>query len=82
MRRIAMLVLGISAWAVWQTSAIAWGLDGHRSLGKVADILLENDPAGVEAKKILGGGVDLSEAATWARLREGGTDLSGPAVGH
>ena len=69
MRRIAWLALSL---AVIGTSSPAWpwGLDGHRAIGMVADILLAKDPAGAAANQLLGGS-SLSEAATWADCAKG-----------
>src|SRR5262249_31455129 len=50
--------------------AWSWGLDGHRTVGMVADILLATDPASVASKKLLGD-ASLSEAATWADCAKG-----------
>jgi hypothetical protein len=62
---LAFFVLGVSTCPVR-----AWGLDGHRTVGMIADILLANDQTGVAATKLLGG-ASLSDAATWADCSKG-----------
>ena len=54
---------------MWCGPAWAWGLDGHRAIGAVADLILQDDPAGAAAQKILG--TTLSEAGTWADCAKG-----------
>lgn len=51
-------------------SARAWGHEGHRVVGAIADIVLEQHPATkAKIEKLLG--TSLSEAATWADCAKG-----------
>ncbi len=60
-----LVVLNIS-----NTPARAWGLDGHRVVGMIADLLLANDRSGAAVTQLLEG-AGLSEAATWADCAKG-----------
>jgi hypothetical protein len=64
MRTVDRFMLAVAALALSSASAWAWGLEGHRSVGMVADLILQNDPAGAIVRQRLG--ASLSEAATWA----------------
>jgi hypothetical protein len=55
---LALSALAISTAPVW-----AWGMDGHRTVGMVADLILQNDPAGAAARQLLQN--SLSEVAVW-----------------
>jgi hypothetical protein len=61
---LALSALAISTAPVW-----AWGMDGHRTVGMVADLILQNDPAGAAARQLLQN--SLSEAAVWADCAKG-----------
>jgi hypothetical protein len=69
MRTLNRMMLAASALALSSASAWAWGLDGHRAVGMVADLILQNDPAGAAAGRILG--TSLSQAATFADCAKG-----------
>jgi S1/P1 nuclease len=59
----------IACVAIWSSPARPWGLDGHRTIGAVADLILKDEPAGAVAREILG--TTLSEAGTWADCAKG-----------
>jgi hypothetical protein len=61
---VAMATLTITPTQGW-----SWGMDGHHSIGMVADMILKDDPAGATARQILG--ASLSEAAVWADCAKG-----------
>jgi hypothetical protein len=61
---LALSALAISTAPVW-----AWGMDGHRTVGMVADLILQNDPAGAAARQLLQN--NLSEVAVWADCAKG-----------
>jgi len=44
-------------------------MDGHHTIGMVADIILNSDPAGAAARQLLG--TNLSEAAVWTDCAKG-----------
>jgi hypothetical protein len=46
---IALGVLAVSSGPAWP-----WGMDGHHTVGMIADIFLKNDPAGAAAQQLLG----------------------------
>jgi len=64
------LMLTISALALSSAPAWSWGMDGHRTVGMIADLILQNDPAGAAARQLLQN--SLSEAAVWADCAKGG----------
>jgi hypothetical protein len=63
------LLLTISALTISSTPAWTWGSDGHRTVGMVADLILQNDPAGAAARQLLRD--TLSEASVWADCAKG-----------
>jgi hypothetical protein len=63
-------LLAASALIISSSPLWAWGSDGHRTVGMIADIILQNDPAGDAAHKLLKD--TLSEAAVWADCAKGG----------
>ncbi len=72
MNRIAVAALSIALWCLGCGEAAAWGRDGHRVVGAIADIVLEQHPATqAKIRKLLG--ASLSEAATWADCAKGFT---------
>jgi hypothetical protein len=54
-------------------SALAWGDQGHRIIGAIADTLLAATPAAQHVRALLGDET-LSEASVWADLVKGRTD--------
>jgi len=58
-------VLAASAEPAWP-----WGGDDHRTIGMVADLLLEGTPTGDKVSGVLGGAT-LSEASLWADCAKG-----------
>src|SRR5437763_2154656 len=69
MRLLGGMAITISALALSSTPALPWGSDGHLTVGMVADLILQNDPAGAAAKQLLG--ATLSDAAIWADCARG-----------
>jgi S1/P1 Nuclease len=63
------VALALSALAISSSPAWAWGSDGHRTVGMIADLILQNDPAGATARQLLQN--SLSEAAVWADCAKG-----------
>jgi hypothetical protein len=63
------ITLSLSALAISSTPIWAWGLDGHRTVGMIADLILQSDPAGAAARQLLQN--SLSEASTWADCAKG-----------
>jgi S1/P1 Nuclease len=70
MQRMPGVALALFVLSVSTCPACAWGLDGHRIVGMIADILLANDQTGAAATQLLGG-ASLSDAATWADCAKG-----------
>jgi hypothetical protein len=70
MNKIVVAVLAAVLCFGTPRDAWAWGQDGHRVVGAIADILLEQHPATkAKIRKLLG--ASLSEAATWADCAKG-----------
>jgi S1/P1 Nuclease len=65
------LALGAVAVAIPFSPAWPWGSDGHRTIGMVADLLLQNAPASRDAVSQILGGISLSEASVFADCAEG-----------
>ena len=65
-RRLA-LAAGL---AVFCGSAFAWGAEGHRTIGTIADRLLAGTPAAAEVSSLLGG-LALADVASWADCARG-----------
>jgi len=51
-------------------SAMAWGPDGHHTVGAIADHLLVGKPAAAKVSELLGG-LSLQDAAVWADCAKG-----------
>jgi hypothetical protein len=49
MGMIRGIALTVSALAISSSPVWAWGMDGHRTVGMIADLILRNDPAGAAA---------------------------------
>jgi hypothetical protein len=64
-RRVRLLLLFCSA-----SSALAWGDQGHRVIGAMADTLIAGAPAARHVRSLLGD-ESLSEASVWADLVKG-----------
>ena len=70
MKKIVVVALAVMLCCGGARDASAWGHDGHRVVGAIADILLEPHPATkAKIRKMLG--ASLSEAATWADCAKG-----------
>jgi hypothetical protein len=52
------------------TAALAWGAEGHRTVGAIADRLIAASPAAVQVNSLLGG-LSLEQAAVWADCAKG-----------
>jgi hypothetical protein len=63
------VVLGIWA-AVLGNQAVAWGPDGHHTVGAIADQLIAGSNAAKQVHTILGG-LSLQDAAVWADCAKG-----------
>lgn len=50
--------------------AVAWGPDGHHTVGGIADQLIAGTPAADHVKELLGG-ISLEDAAVWADCAKG-----------
>ena len=66
------LALGAVAVAIPFSPAWPWGSDGHRTIGMVADLLLQNAPASRDAVSQILGGISLSEASVFADCAKAG----------
>jgi hypothetical protein len=64
MRTFAVSAMMIAAWFLPAAPAWAWYDQGHEMIGAIADTMLGNSKAGVQARQILGYG--LASAAKWA----------------
>ena len=62
---LRIVILTLSASVICSPPAWSWGLDGHRAIGMITDLILKSDPAGAAATQLLGGH-SLSEASLWA----------------
>jgi hypothetical protein len=63
MRAFAVSAMMIAAWSLPTVPALAWDDQGHELIGAIADSMLGNSKAGLQARQILGYG--LSSAAKW-----------------
>jgi hypothetical protein len=71
MRRLVGGITGtVFMLAVAQVPAWSWSLQGHRAIGMIADLILQDSPAGAIAEQLLDG-AGLSEASTWADCAKG-----------
>ncbi len=59
--------------AVSAPQAYAWGLDGHRTVGAIADKLLTNTPTQKKLALLLKPGESLATVATWADCAKNAT---------
>ena len=64
MKAFAVSAMMIAAWFLPSAPASAWDDQGHELIGAIADTMLGNSKAGVQARQILG--YDLASAAKWA----------------
>src|SRR5215813_9154406 len=71
MRAFYRSTIAVSLLAASSLPAWSWGMDGHRTVGMVADLILRNTPTGDAVNRILDG-ASLSDAATWADCAKGG----------
>src|ERR1700736_4003722 len=53
------------------TSALSWGGEGHRTVGAIADIILQDHPTTLEKVKQLLDGTSLAEASVWMDCAKG-----------
>ena len=67
-RRVARWVVSTSTAIV--LPALAWGLDGHHTVGALADALLAGSHAEARVRGLLGG-LSLRDAAVWADCAKG-----------
>jgi hypothetical protein len=63
MRALAVSAMMVAAWFLPTAPALAWDDQGHELIGAIADTMLGNSKAGVQARQILGYG--LRSAAKW-----------------
>ena len=63
MRAFAVSAMMIAAWSLPTAPALAWDDQGHELIGAIADAMLGNSKAGLQARQILGYG--LNSAAKW-----------------
>ncbi|WP_083748536.1 S1/P1 nuclease [Pelomonas sp. KK5] len=61
----AMSLVAVVLSLATPTAAFAYGADGHRSIGAIADTLLKDTPTGAKVNQLLGG-LTLSQVAVWA----------------
>ena len=69
MKKLAC-VLALSS-AFLSMDALAWGNDGHRAVGAIADKLLKGSKAELEIRKLLQPGESLESIANWADCVKG-----------
>jgi hypothetical protein len=75
-RESDMKTLIVSSWMaslVVCTQALAWGPQGHETVGAIADQLIVGTNAAKAVQKILGKGAPLEHAAVWADCAKGVT---------
>lgn len=53
------------------SDALAWGADGHRAVGAIADVLIKDSPAQIQLNKLLLPGETLESIANWADCVKG-----------
>jgi hypothetical protein len=71
MRSGIRIAVALGAFAISFTPAWPWGNEGHRTIGMVADLLLQNAPASRDLVSQILGGVSLSEASVFADCAKG-----------
>ncbi|HUP05788.1 MAG TPA: S1/P1 nuclease [Caldimonas sp.] len=70
MRRLSA-ALALALWLLLLPSpAVAWGPDGHHSVGAIADRLIAGSNAALQVSSLLGG-LSLEDAAVWADCAKG-----------
>jgi len=69
MRRFCVWATAAVATCVWSLAG-AWGADGHRTVGALAQKLLEGSRADQEVRALLGA-ISLADAALWADCAKG-----------
>lgn len=57
--------------AISPLEAFAWGSDGHKTIGAIADQLLQGTPTEAKVKALLKPGETLSSASVWADCAKG-----------
>ncbi|MDQ1408453.1 MAG: hypothetical protein QOJ41_188 [Acidobacteriaceae bacterium] len=81
-----MKTLMVLSWAVvnlaGSTQALAWGHEGHATVGAIADELLVGTNAAKAVRKILGKGATLEHAAVWADCAKGVDKKAATGVFH
>lgn len=66
MKKLATVMALAGAFAAFAApEAAAWGRDGHRAVGAIADRLLKGTPIEKQIAEILGGGATLATIASW-----------------
>jgi len=75
---LSWTVLGLAASA----QALAWGHEGHETVGAIADELLVDTNAAKAVRKILGNGSTLEHAAVWADCAKGVDKKAATGVFH
>jgi hypothetical protein len=68
-RQVRLVLIALTA-ALLATGARAWGADGHRTIGALADRLIEGTHAQARVRELLDGLV-LEQAALWADCAKG-----------
>jgi hypothetical protein len=71
MRLLHGLTLAVSGLLISCAPVWSWGSEGHRTVGMVADLILQNAPTTRDAVAEILGGVSLSEASVFADCAKG-----------
>lgn len=69
MKKLACILALGSAFASF--NAMAWGTDGHRAVGAIADQLIKGSNAGAQVAALLQPGESLERISTWADCVKG-----------
>ncbi len=76
MKKLALLLALAGAFA--GTDALAWGNDGHRAIGAMADQLIKGSNAEKQVRALLLPGESLESVAMWADSAKGGAGYTPP----
>lgn len=71
MKKLACMLALAGAFATVSTGALAWGNDGHRAVGAIADKLIKGSNAEKQVAALLLPGESLEKVATWADCVKG-----------
>jgi len=67
------LLLALLTLATTASNVFAWGSEGHKTVGKIADVILEQNPSVRERVRQILGDDSLSDVSVWADCAKGFT---------